>query len=87
MSHRTYKTVPKEEFEIFLLAFPGKLEYSVSHISDPPMGFWCDLSGGKVWPEAIVARVALYEGDTRLPAGTPNEYEIVQMMDTETTGC
>ena len=79
MSERNYKPVSKEDLDIFILAYPRKLDYSVSHISDPPTGFWCDFSGGKVWPEAIVARVSLYEGDSRLPAGTPNEYAIVEV--------
>lgn len=57
-----YKQVTKDEFQEFVAGYPVKLEYDVTGISDPPYGTWNDFTGGKVWPESIVAKVALYDG-------------------------
>jgi hypothetical protein len=73
---KEYKPVSKTELDAFVKNFPGTLDYSVSGISKWKMGFWCDFSNGKVWPEAIVARVRLWDGSDYHFKKQP-EYEIV----------
>lgn len=70
-----FKTVTKEEFDLFVKSYGKPLVYDVSHISDPPMGNHNDFSDGKVWPESMVTRVFLY--DPKDPRGGKDpEYQI-----------
>lgn len=56
-----FRKVTKEEYTDFIKSYPNKLDWDVSGISEPPMGFYNDFSGGKVWPESMIAKVKLYD--------------------------
>ncbi len=72
----TWKTVSKSEFNDFLIRYGEKLERDVTGICEPPMLSYNDFSGGKIWPESMVAKVILNTAMKGHPAynGEPDEY-------------
>jgi hypothetical protein len=49
------KIVTKEEFERFVISYPGHLERDIAHFAEPPVVTYNDFSLG-MWPRSIVAR-------------------------------
>jgi len=75
---KEFKRVTQEEFDAHIATLGSEVESEVSGISDPPMMDVNDFSGGKTWPDSVVAKVKL---NTRMhghPAykGEPDEYYI-----------
>jgi hypothetical protein len=66
-----WKRVTKNEFDAFVASFPRPLTRDVTGICEPPMLSYNDFSGDKIWPESMVARVALYDR-----YGEQNKYSI-----------
>lgn len=68
------------EFYIFIKNYSGKLESSISMISEPPTKFYDDFSDGKIWPESTVANVTMNEtyplNGTYPWIWSPNKYYI-----------
>ncbi|WGH28563.1 hypothetical protein 13VV501A_gene0067 [Vibrio phage 13VV501A] len=80
---RTRLEVTKEEFDDFIKNYPNDLITDVSHICEPPVKTYNDFSGGKKWPESVVASVSLTESYPKEENGgrfpyvwSPNTYRI-----------
>lgn len=58
-----FKQVTETEFKEFLDSYPNKLEFNVSRMCEPPMGSHNDFTDGKVWPESMVTKVILTNGE------------------------
>ena len=56
----TWIKVSKEDFDHYINAYPRQLEKDVTGICEPPLLTYNDFSGGRKWPESIVAKVKLY---------------------------
>lgn len=56
MDNREYKKVTRDEYVAFLRNYPNQLKFDCTGICEPPMGSYNDFTGGKVWPESIVAK-------------------------------
>jgi|688.fasta_scaffold522165_1 hypothetical protein len=54
--------VSKADFDRYISEYPLPLERDVTHICEPPMLTYNDFSGGKIWPQSIVAKAQLYDG-------------------------
>jgi hypothetical protein len=48
--------VSKEKYVEFVNNYPKELVFDVCGIREPPLGSYNDFSGGKVWPESMVAK-------------------------------
>jgi hypothetical protein len=55
------RNVSKEEFDAFVAAYPRSLERDVARMYEPHLLTLNDFSGGKVWPDSVVAGATLYE--------------------------
>lgn len=51
-----FKEVSRDEYLAFIRTWPNKLEFDCTGICEPPLGSYNDFSGGKVWPESMVAK-------------------------------
>lgn len=65
------RQVSKEELDAFVAAYPRPLVKDVTSICEPPMLSYNDFTLGN-WPESVVAKVQLWNGDF----GEPNRYFI-----------
>jgi hypothetical protein len=65
-----FRKVTEQEYRDFITTYPLPLKTDYTAICEPPMLSHNDFSGGKVWPESMVAKQfeALY--------GDPAEYWI-----------
>ena len=63
----SYSTVPKEDFDAFVAAYPHPLVKDCCGIPEPPVLSYNDFRLG-VWPASVVARVTLCDWD---PSRTP----------------
>jgi hypothetical protein len=68
--------VSNEEFKAFVAAYPHRLVADVAQMCDPPMLSYNDFSGGKVWPESMVAKAMLNTAMKGHPCykGEPDDY-------------
>ena len=75
---KEFKRVTQEEFDAHIATLGGEVEFEASGISDPPMMDVNDFSGGKTWPDSVVAKVKLNTRMRGHPAykGEPDEYYI-----------
>lgn len=51
-----FKGVSREEYLEFIASWPNKLWFDCTGVCEPPLGSYNDFSGGKVWPDSIVAK-------------------------------
>ena len=70
-----FKKVTKVQFDEFVKNYPNKLEWNVTRICEPAMGNHNDFSDGKVWPESMVTKVSLTNGEAYYN-NEPNTYYI-----------
>lgn len=54
-----FKQVNKQDFYSFIESWPNKLNYDVAGMFEPPLASYNDFSGGKMWPESIVAKIKM----------------------------
>jgi hypothetical protein len=66
------KSVTKEEFEVFVKAYPRPLEFDVAAMFEPPLCTYNDFTLGD-WPASVVAS---YEQFTSYEDPTPTGYKI-----------
>ncbi|AUR92804.1 hypothetical protein NVP1177O_39 [Vibrio phage 1.177.O._10N.286.45.E10] len=62
-------TVDKDTFDKIINSYHGELNVNVSGISEPPVKTYNDFSNGKVWPDSVVASVALFESYRKIEDG------------------
>lgn len=70
MTHGIFGEVTKDEFDHFVAHYrvhgaPYRLEYDYCTISYPALGSFNDFTGGKVWPESIVAKELVADDGTK----------------------
>ena len=72
----TWEKVSTEELEDFVASFEGPLDVHVSNMCEPPVKSYNDFSGGKKWPDSVVAKVVLNTAMQGHPAykGEPDEF-------------
>jgi hypothetical protein len=58
---KEWKKVSVRELRTFIQTYPTFLEYDCTGICEPPMRSWNDFTGGKVWPESMVAKQFMYD--------------------------
>lgn len=73
-----FKEVTKEAFDKFIEAYPNKITWDIYQVPEPPIKSANDFSGGKVWPQSIVAYIVLETAMSGHPAynGEPDGYYI-----------
>lgn len=70
-----FKQVTEQEFNEFVDNYPNKLLWNVTRICEPPMGNHNDFTSGKVWPESMVTKVVLTNGEAYYDH-EPNSYYV-----------
>lgn len=77
------KQVSKQAFDNFISNYGKKLEFSISHISEPPVKVYCDNDLGRRETDRTVARVILEEAMKGHPGykGSLNRYYIPGIYD------
>jgi hypothetical protein len=70
-----FTKVSEPQFRTFIERYDHKLTHNTLTICDPPHSEYHDFSGGKVWPESVVAYIVRNDatGDKN---PVPNEYFI-----------
>lgn len=48
--------VSREDFRKFVDAYPSQLSFDCTAICEPPLATYNDFSGGKAWPNSVVAK-------------------------------
>lgn len=72
-----WKHVTEDEFKAFIAAYPRPLQADLLRICDPSRMQYNDFSGGKVWPESVVADYATWGCDpNNIWSETPGEWRI-----------
>lgn len=71
----------KEEFDRFIAEYPQPLQSDVAMMFEPPVQTLNDFTGGKVWPESVVAAVTLFESYPKetdsIYKWAPNQYQVL----------
>lgn len=74
-----FKQVTETEFKEFIDNYPNKLDWNVVMFCEPPMGNHNDFTDGKVWPESMVTKVFLTNGEAYYN-NEPNTYYIKDVV-------
>lgn len=69
-----FKSVTKDEFEVFLDKYPRKLVRNVTSICEPPLVSFNDFERAPYWPDSVVAK---YVAFTSYEDDRPTNFSII----------